>query len=61
VRNTANERLGPGPDANRGFKGLTSRDIEALRQGSREKTPAEYQDLINRYFKALSERGAGGR
>ena len=41
--------------------GLSARDFDALRQGSREKVPAEYRDLVNRYFKALSERGTGGR
>ncbi|HTE17653.1 MAG TPA: hypothetical protein VK689_04640, partial [Armatimonadota bacterium] len=45
-----------GPDA-RGFAGLDPRGQDALRQGAKEKKPAEYQDLINRYFSALSNKG----
>jgi hypothetical protein len=45
-----------GPDA-RGFGGLDSRGLDALRSGAREKGPAEFQDLIRRYYSGLTERG----
>ncbi len=41
----------------RGFAGLDGRSTDALRQSYKEKKPAEYEDLINRYYRALSERG----
>ena len=41
----------------RGFGGLDPRSMDALRQGYREKIPAEYQEFINRYYQALSKRG----
>lgn len=47
---------GVGPDS-RGFQGLDPRSQDALRQGAREKKPVEYQDLINRYLSALSNKG----
>jgi hypothetical protein len=31
--------------------------MDALRQGYKEKIPAEYQELINRYYRALSAQG----
>lgn len=45
-----------GPGA-RGFQGLDPRSQDALRQGAQEKKPVEYQDLINRYLSALSNKG----
>jgi hypothetical protein len=51
---------GPGSDygpGNRGFAGLDPRSQDALRQGAQEKKPVEYQDLINRYLSALSNKG----
>jgi hypothetical protein len=40
----------------RGFQGLSPRAQQALREGRQEKVPAEYRDLVNQYYKALSER-----
>jgi len=40
----------------RGFQGLSPRAQEAMREGRQEKVPAEYRDLVNQYYKALSER-----
>ncbi|MFN3648840.1 MAG: DUF4175 family protein [Armatimonadota bacterium] len=42
---------------NRGFAGLDPRSQDALRQGYKEKIPAEYQDLIQRYYSGLSKDG----
>jgi hypothetical protein len=44
-----------GSDA-RGFAGLDPREQEALRQSYKEKTPAEYQDLVSRYYRALNNK-----
>lgn len=41
----------------RGFGGLGTRALEALREGRQERVPAEYRDLVNQYYRALSERG----
>jgi hypothetical protein len=52
-------RPGAFHDVNRignGFQGLSPRAQEALREGRQEKVPAEYRDLVNQYYKALSER-----
>ena len=35
---------------------LSPGDQQALRQGTREKVPSDYADLIQRYHRALSER-----
>lgn len=40
----------------RGFKDLSPHAQQALREGRQEKVPAEYRDLVNQYYKALSER-----
>jgi hypothetical protein len=40
----------------RGFGSLSPRGQQALREGRQEKVPAEYRDLVNQYYKALSER-----
>lgn len=54
---TLNGNLGTyGPDS-RGFNGLDPRSQDALRSGAQEKKPVEYQDLINRYLSALSNKG----
>ena len=47
--NKANQR-------GRGFGTLDPRGQQALKQGRQEKVPAEYRDIVNQYFKALSER-----
>jgi hypothetical protein len=47
--------LGDGTGNGRAF-GLDSRSQDALRQGYKEKSPAEFQDLINRYYRALSSK-----
>jgi hypothetical protein len=44
------------PTGRRGFGLLSPGDQQALRQGAREKVPADYADLIRRYYNALSER-----
>ena len=36
---------------------LDPRSMDSLRQAGREKKPAEYEELINRYYKALSDKG----
>ena len=40
----------------RGFGNLSPRAMQSLREGRQEKVPAEYRDLVNQYYKALSER-----
>jgi hypothetical protein len=45
------------PSGRHGFGLLSPGDQQALRQGSREKVPADYADLVRRYYRALSERG----
>jgi hypothetical protein len=44
------------PNGRRGFGLLSPGDQQALRQGTREKVPSDYADLIRRYYRALSER-----
>ncbi len=39
------------------FGGLDPRTQRTLREGQGEKVPAEYQDLVKRYYRALSEKG----
>lgn len=41
----------------RGFGALPPRAQQSLREGRQERVPAEYRDLVNQYYKALSERG----
>jgi hypothetical protein len=38
------------------FGGLSSRDQLLLQQGRLDRVPPEYRDLVNRYYRALSER-----
>ncbi|MGC8668686.1 MAG: DUF4175 family protein [Chthonomonadales bacterium] len=40
----------------RGFGGLPPRAQQALREGLHERVPPEYRDLVNEYYKALSEK-----
>ena len=40
----------------KGFKGLSDRAQQSMKEGQQEKAPAEYRDLINQYYKALSEK-----
>jgi hypothetical protein len=39
----------------KGFNGLDPRATQSMREGRQEKVPAEYRDLVNQYFKALSK------
>ena len=39
------------------FGGLDPRTQRTLREGQGEKVPAEYQDLVKRYYRALAEKG----
>jgi len=39
----------------KGFVGLGPRSIAAMREGRNERVPAEYRQLVNEYYKALSE------
>lgn len=39
----------------RGFVGLGPRSMAAMREGRNERVPAEYRELVNEYYKALSE------
>ncbi len=41
----------------KGFQNMSPRDQQALREGRQERVPAEYRDIVNQYYKALSERG----
>ncbi len=41
----------------RGFGALSPRAQQSLREGEQERVPAEYRELVNQYYKALSERG----
>jgi hypothetical protein len=45
------------PGGRRGFGLLSPGDQQALRQGGREKVPADYADLVRRYYQTLSGRG----
>lgn len=42
--------------AGRGFAGLPPRAQRVLREGQQERVPAEYQDLVSRYYKSLAEK-----
>lgn len=48
----------PDPRAGR-MTDLSPRAQRAMREGRQERVPAEYRDLVNQYYKALSERGGG--
>lgn len=50
------DRSAPDPRAGT-FGGLDSRTQRTLREAQQEKVPAEYQDLVKRYYRALSEKG----
>jgi hypothetical protein len=39
----------------KGFTGLSPRAQQSMREGKQERVPAEYRDLVNQYYKALSE------
>lgn len=41
----------------KGFGALDPRTMQSMREGRQEKVPAEYRDLVNQYYKALSEKG----
>lgn len=55
---------GPGADGQRSspiagtgkFAGLSGRAQRTLREGKQEKVPAEFQDLVSRYYKSLAEK-----
>ena len=38
------------------FSALNPRAQRTLREGQQERVPAEYQDLVNRYYKSLAEK-----
>jgi hypothetical protein len=40
----------------RGFQALSPRAQQSMREGQQERVPAEYRELVNQYYKALSER-----
>ncbi len=40
----------------KGFAGMNQRDQRTLREGQRERVPAEYQEIVNRYYKSLAEK-----
>ncbi len=40
----------------RGFGALSPRAQQSMREGQQERVPAEYRELVNQYYKALSER-----
>jgi hypothetical protein len=40
----------------RGFQSLSPRTQRTMREGQNEKVPAEFQDLVNRYYKSLAEK-----
>ena len=40
----------------KGFSPLAGRDQRVLRDGENERVPAEYQDLVSRYYKSLAEK-----
>jgi len=51
-----NATFGPVQMKGRGFGGLSPRAQQTLREGQHEPVPPEYRDLVNEYYKALSER-----
>ncbi len=46
----------PTARAGKGFSPLAGRDQRVLRDGENERVPAEYQDLVSRYYKSLAEK-----
>lgn len=40
----------------RGFASLSQRAQRTLREGQQERVPAEYQDIVSRYYKSLAEK-----
>ena len=40
----------------KGFSPLSQRDQRVMRDGENERVPAEYQDLVSRYYKSLAEK-----
>lgn len=40
----------------KGFANMNQRDQRTLREGQRERVPAEYQEIVNRYYKSLAEK-----
>jgi hypothetical protein len=40
----------------KGFQALSPRTQRVMREGQNEKVPAEFQDLVNRYYKSLAEK-----
>lgn len=50
-------RQDPFDQRGKGFTQMTPRAQQSLREGRQERIPAEYRDLVERYYKALSERG----
>lgn len=40
----------------KGFSELNLRDQRVLREGQQERVPAEYQELVNRYYRSLAEK-----
>ncbi|HLV78778.1 MAG TPA: DUF4175 family protein, partial [Chthonomonadaceae bacterium] len=46
----------PNSNNGKGFTSLSPRAQRTLREGQQERTTAEYQDLVNRYYKSLSEK-----
>lgn len=51
-----NASFGPVEMKGRGFGALSPRAQQALREGQHERVPPEYRDLVNEYYKALSEK-----
>lgn len=55
---------GPGGDGKRSsplqtdgkFGALSQREQRTMREGQQERVPAEFQDLVNRYYKSLAEK-----
>ena len=55
---------GPGADGNRSaparsngkFSALSQRAQRTMREGQQERVPAEFQDLVSRYYKSLAEK-----
>lgn len=57
LENVKNGRISTPESRNgRGFAGLPPRQQRVMREGQQERAPAEYQDLVNRYYKSLAEK-----
>ncbi|HZO86766.1 MAG TPA: hypothetical protein VFB38_00400 [Chthonomonadaceae bacterium] len=46
----------PDPRLGRGFGALTPRAQRTMREGQQERVPAEFQPLVDRYYKSLAEK-----